>query len=99
MQYKALMNLKGRPASLPSNAWHAAARDVALRRELMALSKGRLEGGGVICSFHELVFNSWCNCIHYPSQEALNSSACVAVFPVAETPFEVTRTEKTAAGL
>jgi len=51
---------------------------------LLPLSKGRLEGDNVVCGYHGLVFNPSGRCIHMPSQETLNPSACVRVFPVVE---------------
>lgn len=62
------------PVVLEDACWH----------RLLPLSKGRLEGGNVVCGYHGLVFNPGGRCIQMPSQETLNPSACVRVFPVIE---------------
>ena len=62
----------GSPAALEDACWH----------RLLPLSMGRLEGDEVVCSYHGLVFNAAGRCTHMPSQETLNSLACVRSYPV-----------------
>jgi len=64
----------GTPAVLEDACWH----------RLLPLSKGRLVGDDVQCGYHGLVYNAGGSCIHMPSQEKLNPSACVRSFPVLE---------------
>ncbi len=64
----------GTPAALEDACWH----------RLMPLSKGKLDGDNLVCGYHGLVFNPGGRCVHMPSQETLNPSACVRAFPVAE---------------
>lgn len=64
----------GTPVVLEDACWH----------RLTPLSKGRLIGDDVECGYHGLVFNPSGRCIHMPSQETLNPSACVRTFPAVE---------------
>ena len=64
----------GTVAALEDACWH----------RLLPLTKGRLEGDEVVCGYHGLVFNAEGRCVHMPSQETLNPSACVRTFPVVE---------------
>lgn len=64
----------GMPVALEDACWH----------RLLPLSMGRLEGDDVVCGYHGLVFNPSGRCIHMPSQETLNPSACVRTYPVVE---------------
>jgi hypothetical protein len=43
-----------------------------------------LQGDEVTCGYHGLVYNAQGRCVHMPSQETLNPSACVRSFPVLE---------------
>ncbi|MCC6878457.1 MAG: aromatic ring-hydroxylating dioxygenase subunit alpha [Rhodocyclaceae bacterium] len=62
------------PVVLEDACWH----------RLLPLSKGRLDGDNVVCGYHGLVFNPGGRCIHMPSQDTLNPSACVRAFPAVE---------------
>jgi phenylpropionate dioxygenase-like ring-hydroxylating dioxygenase large terminal subunit len=64
----------GAPVALEDACWH----------RLLPLSKGRLEGDEVVCGYHGLVYNAHGRCMHMPSQETLNPSACVRAYPVVE---------------
>jgi vanillate O-demethylase monooxygenase subunit len=45
---------------------------------------GHLKGDELTCGYHGLVYNAQGRCVHMPSQETLNPSACVRAFPVVE---------------
>ncbi len=62
------------PVVLEDACWH----------RLLPLSKGSLQGDDLVCGYHGLVFNPSGRCIHMPSQETLNPSACVRAFPAVE---------------
>jgi vanillate O-demethylase monooxygenase subunit len=64
----------GTVAMLEDACWH----------RLMPLSLGHLNGDEVTCGYHGLVYNAQGRCVHMPSQETLNPSACVRSFPVVE---------------
>jgi len=66
--------LDGTVAILEDACWH----------RLLPLSKGRLDGDQVTCGYHGLVYNADGRCIHMPSQETINPSACVRSYPVVE---------------
>lgn len=61
-----------------------AALDDACWHRLLPLSMGRLEGDNVICGYHGLEFEPGGRCVHMPSQETINPSACVRSYPVIE---------------
>jgi phenylpropionate dioxygenase-like ring-hydroxylating dioxygenase large terminal subunit len=46
----------------------------------LPLSKGRLKGDELVCSYHGLIYDSF----GLPSQETINPAACVRAFPVEE---------------
>ena len=48
------------------------------------LSKGRLEGGGIRCMYHGLLFDSGGRCIEIPSQDFIPPAAKVRGFPAVE---------------
>jgi len=62
----------------------AIALEDACWHRLLPLSLGRLHGDDLICGYHGLVFNPQGRCIHMPSQDTINPSACVRTFPVVE---------------
>ncbi len=62
----------------------AVALEDACWHRLLPLSLGRLDADDLICGYHGLVFNAQGRCIHMPSQETINPSACVRTFPVVE---------------
>jgi phenylpropionate dioxygenase-like ring-hydroxylating dioxygenase large terminal subunit len=64
----------GSVAVLEDACWH----------RLMPLSMGHLQGDELTCGYHGLVYNAQGRCVHMPSQETLNPSACVRSFPVVE---------------
>jgi len=64
----------GAVVALEDACWH----------RLLPLSMGRLDGDEVVCGYHGLVFDGSGRCTRMPSQETLNPSACVPVFPVVE---------------
>ncbi|UPK38247.1 aromatic ring-hydroxylating dioxygenase subunit alpha [Bradyrhizobium sp. 186] len=64
--------LDGHPVALDDACWH----------RLVPLSQGKLDGDNVICGYHGLVFEPGGRCIHMPSQEMINPSACVRSYPV-----------------
>jgi phenylpropionate dioxygenase-like ring-hydroxylating dioxygenase large terminal subunit len=66
--------LDGRVVALDDACWH----------RLLPLSMGRLDGDDVVCGYHGLVFESGGRCVHMPSQETINPTACVRGYPVAE---------------
>ncbi len=51
---------------------------------MLPLSMGHLDGDNVVCGYHGLIYNSAGRCVHMPSQETLNPSACVRAYPVVE---------------
>jgi len=62
----------------------AVALDDACWHRLVPLSAGKLNGDNVACPYHGLEFNGAGRCVHMPSQETLNPSACVHSYPVIE---------------
>lgn len=64
----------GRPVGIDDACWH----------RLAPLSKGRLQGDNVVCPYHGLVFEPGGRCVHMPSQETINPSACVRSYPLVE---------------
>ena len=64
----------GQAVALEDACWH----------RLLPLSKGWLDGDEVVCGYHGLVYNADGRCIHRPSQETINPSACVRSYPLAE---------------
>jgi len=48
------------------------------------LSKGRLEGGGIRCMYHGLLFDSGGRCIEIPSQDFIPPAVKVRSLPVVE---------------
>lgn len=64
----------GTPAALADACWH----------RLVPLSIGTLVGDDVRCGYHGLVFSPNGRCVHMPSQETINPSACVRAYPVVE---------------
>lgn len=64
----------GTVAALEDACWH----------RLLPLSLGKLEGDAVTCGYHGLSFDDNGRCVHMPSQETLNPSACVRSFPMVE---------------
>jgi phenylpropionate dioxygenase-like ring-hydroxylating dioxygenase large terminal subunit len=64
----------GEAACLEDACWH----------RLLPLSMGKLRGDDVQCGYHGLVFNEHGRCVHMPSQETINPSACVRSFPLVE---------------
>lgn len=64
-----------RLVALEDACWH----------RLLPLSKGRLQDdGNLVCGYHGLVYDARGRCIHMPSQETINPSACVRSYPVLE---------------
>lgn len=61
-----------------------AALDDACWHRLLPLSLGRLDGDDLVCGYHGLVYNTQGRCVHMPSQETNNPSACVRSYPVVE---------------
>jgi len=66
--------LDGGLVALEDACWH----------RLLPLSMGRLDGDDLTCGYHGLVFNADGRCVHMPSQQTINPSACVRAFPVVE---------------
>ncbi|MEE7560416.1 aromatic ring-hydroxylating dioxygenase subunit alpha [Xanthomonas sp. Kuri4-2] len=66
--------LDGAVTALEDACWH----------RLVPLSMGRLQGDDVVCGYHGLVYNPQGRCVHMPSQDTINPSACVRRFPVVE---------------
>ncbi|KAB7769679.1 aromatic ring-hydroxylating dioxygenase subunit alpha [Xanthomonas maliensis] len=64
----------GKVVALEDACWH----------RLVPLSLGRLRGDDVVCGYHGLAYDAQGRCVHMPSQETINPSACVRAFPVAE---------------
>jgi phenylpropionate dioxygenase-like ring-hydroxylating dioxygenase large terminal subunit len=64
----------GQPAALHDACWH----------RLLPLSLGRLDGDAVTCGYHGLRFDAAGRCVHMPSQETINPSACVRSYPVVQ---------------
>lgn len=62
----------------------AVALEDACWHRLLPLSAGSLKGDNVACAYHGLQFNGAGRCVHMPSQETLNPSACVHSYPVIE---------------
>ncbi len=60
-----------------------ALRDACWHR-LVPLSEGRLVDDNVMCGYHGLIFNPQGRCVHMPSQDTINPSACVRTYPVVE---------------
>ena len=58
----------------PLNAWYAVVCDGGLRRALLPLSLGRLDGDEVVYGDHGVVFNAEGRCTQMPSQETLDPS-------------------------
>jgi phenylpropionate dioxygenase-like ring-hydroxylating dioxygenase large terminal subunit len=61
----------GTPAALADACWH----------RLVPLSIGTVVGDDVRCGYHGLVFSPNGRCVHMPSQETINPSACVRSYP------------------
>ena len=57
-----------------SNGRVAALEDARLQR-LLPVSMGWLEGDGLICGYHDIVYNAAGLCTHMPSQETVNPLA------------------------
>ena len=66
--------LDGGVAVLEDACWH----------RLLPLSKGRLNGDTLTCGYHGLAYDADGRCVHMPSQETINPSACVRSYPAAE---------------
>ncbi len=64
----------GSPVALADACWH----------RLVPLSIGAVVGDDVRCGYHGLVFSPNGRCVHMPSQETINPSACVRSYPVVE---------------
>lgn len=64
----------GTPVAMDDACWH----------RLLPLSKGRLDGDNVVCGYHGVVFEPGGRCVHMPSQETINPSACVQTYPLVE---------------
>ena len=62
----------------------AVALDDACWHRLLPLSMGRLDGDNVVCGYHGLIFEPGGRCVHMPSQETINPSACVKSYPIVE---------------
>ena len=62
----------------------AVAMDDACWHRLAPLSKGTLRGDIVVCPYHGLEFEPGGRCVHMPSQETINPSACVRTYPLVE---------------
>ncbi|MCG8493844.1 MAG: aromatic ring-hydroxylating dioxygenase subunit alpha, partial [Sneathiellales bacterium] len=65
---------QGKVAALEDACWH----------RLVPLSKGKLEGDTVVCPYHGLKYEAGGRCVHMPTQDTINPSACVRSFPVEE---------------
>jgi len=64
----------GKVVALEDACWH----------RLVPLSIGYLDGDNVVCGYHGLIFEPGGRCVHMPSQETINPSACVRSYPVVE---------------
>ncbi len=64
----------GQVVALADACWH----------RLVPLSGGKLEGDNVVCPYHGLKYEPGGRCVHMPSQESINPSACVRSYPVEE---------------
>lgn len=64
----------GKAVVLDDSCWH----------RLLPLSLGYLEGDNVVCGYHGLAFEPGGRCVHMPSQDTINPSACVRSYPVEE---------------
>lgn len=64
----------GGVAALEDACWH----------RLVPLSGGKLDGDTVVCPYHGLKYEPGGRCVHMPSQDTINPSACVRSFPVEE---------------
>lgn len=64
----------GQCVALADACWH----------RLLPLSAGRLVADEVVCGYHGLRYDGSGRCVHMPSQETLNPSACVRSYPVVE---------------
>jgi phenylpropionate dioxygenase-like ring-hydroxylating dioxygenase large terminal subunit len=64
----------GRAVALENACWH----------RLMPLSEGKLEGDGVVCGYHGLVYNPEGRCVFMPSQKTINPAARVRSYPIVE---------------
>jgi vanillate O-demethylase monooxygenase subunit len=64
----------GRAAALEDACWH----------RLLPLSKGWRDGDELVCGYHGLIYNSDGRCVHMPSQDTINPSACVRSYPLVE---------------
>jgi phenylpropionate dioxygenase-like ring-hydroxylating dioxygenase large terminal subunit len=62
----------GTPVAMDDACWH----------RLAPLSKGQLRGDNVVCPYHGLEFEPGGRCVHMPSQETINPSACVRTYPI-----------------
>jgi phenylpropionate dioxygenase-like ring-hydroxylating dioxygenase large terminal subunit len=75
----------GRPLVLYRRAdGKAVALEDACWHRLLPLSKGWLDGDEVVCGYHGLIYNPDGRCVHMPSQETINPSACVRSYPLVE---------------
>lgn len=63
---------------------NAVALEDACWHRLLPLSMGKLDGDKLVCGYHGLVFEAGGRCIHMPSQETINPSACVRSYPLVE---------------
>jgi vanillate O-demethylase monooxygenase subunit len=59
----------------------AVALEDACWHRLLPLSMGRLDGDNLVCRYHGLAFDAAGRCTRMPSQDKLNSSACVRSYP------------------
>jgi len=64
----------GECVALADACWH----------RLLPLSQGRLVDDEVVCGYHGLRYDASGRCVHMPSQETLNPSACVRSYPAVE---------------
>lgn len=64
----------GTPVAMDDACWH----------RLAPLSQGKLVGDNLVCPYHGLVFEPGGRCVHMPSQETINPSACVRTYPLVE---------------
>jgi len=64
----------GECVALADACWH----------RLLPLSQGRLVDDQVVCGYHGLRYDASGRCVHMPSQETLNPSACVRSYPAVE---------------
>ncbi|WP_193369677.1 aromatic ring-hydroxylating dioxygenase subunit alpha [Pelagibius marinus] len=62
----------------------AVAMDDACWHRLAPLSKGKVVNDNVVCPYHGLVFEPGGRCVHMPSQETINPSACVRTYPLVD---------------